>query len=67
MDERHQQLTSLDDGLADLVEQNSDYLDAYDRLVARLDTVATDLSKLQSDSVRYGHFYADQSTPRPDP
>jgi hypothetical protein len=46
MDERYQQLTSLGDGL---IEQNSDYLDANDRLVARLDTMATDLSKLQSD------------------
>jgi hypothetical protein len=59
MDERYQPLTSFGDGLADLIDQNSDYLDAYDRLVARLDTMAATLSKLPSDSVCHGHFDAE--------
>jgi hypothetical protein len=54
MNERHRQLTSL----ADMIAQNAGYIDAQDRLAARLDTMAADLSKLQSDCVRHGHFDA---------
>jgi hypothetical protein len=56
MDERHVELTFLSDGLVDLLEQNADYLDAHDQHIARLATMATDVQKLQSDTVRQGQF-----------
>jgi hypothetical protein len=54
-----ERLTFLDKGLADLTAQNADHLAAHDRLATRLDTMAADLSKLQSDCVRHGHFDAE--------
>jgi hypothetical protein len=54
MDQRHEQLTSLGDDLTDLLDQNTDYLDSQDRL----DTMAADIQKLQSDTVRQGRFDA---------